>query len=212
MSIYRFGFQEQVQEGDLFDTAHPDFRSDVEQRHTPLALHDPESNDLKLARKMADEIIHVSGAEVKIYTRTENADYDTVWDSDPDPTYWNSVLMKAYFKPQPLEAELKKWGGDISNKTEIIFSHRQVFQQFASRMLRTGDVIQVPYNAATPQLSPKNFRITNVTPSGNFRYNWLYLTCQAEVLTADVTVRPPDEAPMQEPESIQSGGVFRESI
>jgi hypothetical protein len=68
-------------------------------------------------------------------------------------------------------------------------------------MLRAGDVIQVPYNAATPLLSPKNFRITNVTPSGNFRYNWLYLTCQAEVLTADVTVRPPDEAPMQEPES-----------
>jgi hypothetical protein len=213
MTVYRFGIMtDAIPEGDLFDSIQETFRSDVEQRHTPLALHDPDSNDLKLARRLADEIINISGAEVKIYTRTDNADYDAVWDSDPDPTYWNAVLMKGYFKPQPLEAELKKWGAEIANKTEIIFSHRQIFREFRERMLRVGDVIQIPYNAAMPDLAPKNYRVTNVTPSGNFRYHWLYLTCQAEVITADITVRPPDETPIVDDEPVKSGGVYRESL
>lgn len=213
MPIYRFGFNtDEVPEGDLFDLSHSDLRSDVEQRHTPLALHDPDSNDLKLARARANEIINVSGAEVKVYTRTENADYDDVWDSDPDPTYWNSFPMKAFFKPQPLETELKKWGADTPNKTEVVFSHQQLYQLLGERMLRAGDVIQLPYNAATRALAPKNYRITNATPSGNFRYNWLYFTCQVEVLTADITVRPPDDSPMAVEEPMKAGGVYRESV
>ncbi len=212
--IHRFGYTaDHVAEGDLFTPVHPDFRSEVEQRHTPIALHDPESNDLKLARKMADEMINISGAEVKVYIRTNNADYDHVWESDPDPTYWNCVPMKAFFKPQPLEAELKKWGSEIVNKAEVVFSHRQIYQEFGERMLRTGDVIQLPHNAATVALAPKNFRVINASPTGNFRYNWLYVTCMVEVLTADMTVRPPDEDPMpQGDEDMKSGGAYRESL
>lgn len=208
MAVYRFA----VDTGEIneFDAVHADFRSDVEQRHTPLALHDPDSNDLKLARKMADEIVNVSGAEVKVYARTENQDYDRVFDADPDPTYWNPVPLKAYFKPAPMELELKKWGADTENKTEIVFSHRHVYKQFGERMLRVGDVIQVPYNAATEALNPRYFRITNSTPSGNFRYHWLYFTCQVTLLTADMTVRPDDASPMSV-EIPQEGG-YRESF
>ncbi len=213
MPIYRFGITtDHVLEGDLFDRVHESYRSDVEQRHTPIALHDPESNDLQLARQLADEMINVSGAEVTVYVRTENADHDKTFDEDPDPTYWNPVKMKAFFKPQPLEAELKKWGVEIINKTEVVFSHLQLFREFGERMLRIGDVIQLPYNAATIALSPKNYRITNSTPSGNFRYNWLYFTCQVEVLTADITVRPPDDKAMFEEERLRSNDVYRESL
>ena len=77
-------------------------------------------------------------------------------------------------------------------------------------MLRTGDVVQLPYNAATMALNPKNYRILNATPSGNFRYNWLYLTCQLETLTADIAVRPEEDMPAEEP--IRTGGQYRESI
>lgn len=212
MTIHRFDFADMEPEGDLFDLAHVDFRSEVERLHSPVSIHNPESNDLKLARKLADEVINVSGAEVRVYIRTDNADYDQVWDADPDPTYWNAFVIKAYFKPQPIEAELKKWGAEVTNKTEIIFSHRQIYSECGERMLRTGDVIRVPYNAATPALAPKNYRVTNAAPSGNFRYNWLYLTCHASVLSADVTVRPPDEAPMPEDDRLQSGGAYRESL
>ncbi len=209
--IYTFGFDTGQNGNELFDNAHPDFRGEVGQRHTVIAIYNPESDDLKLARKLADEIINVSGAEVKVYVRTDNADYDSVWDADADPTYWNCKWMKAYFKPGPLEMELDRWGAEAKNKTEIVFSHRQIFQLFETRMLRIGDVIQIPYNAAMVGLNPKNYRITNATPSGNFRYNWLYLTCQVEVLTADLTVRPDGAAPMPV-ELDQAPEVYRESF
>lgn len=186
------------------------YRSDVEQRNSPLALHDPDSADVKLARLKAREMINISGAEVTVYTRTENADFDSVWDEDPDPTYWAPFGLKGFFKPQPLEAELKQWGAEVINKTEIVFEHAQVNQLLGERMLRPGDVVQLPYNAAMVALGPKNYRILNATPSGNFRYNWLYLTCQLETLTADITVRPEEDMPDEEP--MRTNGQYRESL
>lgn len=187
--IHRFAFQENT--GNTFTDVHPSFRTEIEQQNPLVQLHDPESADLRMARQSADETIHVSGAEVKVYIRTDNADYDSVWDEDPDPTYWNVVLMKAFFKPQPLESELKKFGPDVGNKLEIVFSHRELYERFGQRMLRTGDVIQVPYNAAN--IRPKNYRVLNGTPTGNYRYHWMYFTCMSEILTADITVRPEED-------------------
>ncbi len=210
MGQYRFAVDIGQVSPAQFDTVLQSYRSDVEQRHTPLALHDAGSADVAYARLQADEIINVSGAEVVVYVRTENADHDTVWDEDPDPTYWNPVPLKGFFKPQPLEAELKKWGAEVVNKTEVVFSHRQLHELFGERMLRTGDVIQLPFNAATMAVNPKNYRVLNGTPSGNFRYTWLYFTCQVETLTADLTVRPEEDMP--EDEQVRSGGQYRESL
>ena len=210
MPIYNFAVDTGQISPAKFDTILTSFRSDVEQRHTPLALHDPESADVRMARSQAMEIINVSGAEVTVYMRTDNADFDSVWDEDADPTYWHPIKIKGYFKPQPLEAELKQWGAEVINKTEIIFDHFSIHQLAGERMLRIGDVIQLPYNAATTALNPKNYRILNVTPSGNFRYNWLYLTCQLETLTADITVRPEEDMPIGE--VIRTGGQYRESL
>lgn len=210
MPLHRFAIDTGQVSPDQFNTVLKSFRTDVEQRHTPLALHDPENPDVRYARQLADEIINVSGAEVTVYVRTENEDFDTIWDEDPDPTYWNPLKLKGYFKPQPLEAELKKWGAEVSNKTEVVFSHRVLHEEFGERMLRTGDVIQLPYNAATVAVGPKNYRVLNGTPSGNFRYIWLYFTCQVETLTADITVRPEEDMP--EEEQIRPGGQYRESL
>lgn len=206
--VYRFGV-DTGQDGD-YDHIAADLRSDVEQRHTPAALHDPGSLDLALARKMADEIINVSGAEVYVYPRTDNQAYDRVFDADADPTYWNPVSMKAYFKPQALELILEKWGATSETKTEITFSFHQLYLLFGERMVRVGDVVRVPWNGPNQQLTPKYFRITNATPAGNFRYHWLYYTCAVESLTADITVRPDDAAPM--PVEIPDQGVWRESL
>lgn len=209
MPIYSFGVDTDQGGGSDFSVVKPDLRSDDQQRHTPLAIHNTESNDLQLARQRANEIINVSGAEIKVYARTDNADYDKLWDADPDPTYWNPVFMKAYFKPQPLEVELKKWGAEASdNRTEIIFSHHQLYEKFSDRMLRVGDVIQIPYNAATKDLNPKYYRVTNAAPTGNYRYAWLYFTCHTTLLTADITVRPIDASPMPIDEPAQG---YRES-
>lgn len=210
MPIHRFAISTGQLSADKFSTVLESFRSDVEQRHTPLALHDPESADVRYARLQADEIINISGAEVTVYVRTENADFDSVWDEDADPTYWNPIKIKAFFKPQPLEAELNNWGAEVINKTEVVFSHRHLHEELGERMLRTGDVIQLPFNAATQAVNPENYRVLNGTPSGNFRYNWLYFTCAVETLTADVTVHPEED--MVEDEQISPGGQYRESL
>lgn len=210
MSIHRFSVDTGQVNPDQFDTILPSNRTDVEQRHTPVAIHDIESADIRMARRQAREMIDVSGAEVTVYLRTDNADYDSVWDEDPDPTYWNPIKIKGFFKPQPLEAELKQWGAEVINKTEITFNHFEIRQLTGERMLRVGDVIQLPYNASTVAIGPKNYRVLNVTPSGNFRYTWLYLTCQLESLTADITVRP--EQDMPEEEQLKTNGQYRESL
>jgi hypothetical protein len=209
MTIHRFAVDTgQINPG-VFDSVWESYRSETEQRHTKIAIHDTEVADIKLARQLADEIIHVSGAEIKVFLRTDNADHDDVFDEDADPTYWNPMPMKAFFKPAAIEIELKKWGADMeTHRTEVSFSHRQLYTKFGNRMLRSGDVLQLPYNAAA--ISPKNFRIINATPSGNFRYIWLYYTCQVEVLTADITVRTEEDMPQEE--SLKTGGVYRESI
>lgn len=209
MGLHNFAINTGQVSPDKFNSVLETYRSDTEQRHTPIALHDETSADIRLARQLADEMINVSGAEIMAYLRTDNADHDSVWDEDADPTYWAPVSMKAFFKPEPLQAELQLWGIDTPNKTEVIFSHRQVIELFGERMLRAGDVLQLPYNAAGN--SPKNYRILNATPTGNFRYTWLYLTCQVETLTADITVRVEDDMPAVD-EPVITGGTYRESI
>ena len=189
------------------DSIYEDFRSDIEQRNTPLALHDNESVDIKTARQIANELINAAGAEVNIYMRTDNADYDSIWDEDPDPTYWNKISLKACFKAKPLEVELVKWGADTSNSTEVAFSHHQLHLATEGRMLRVGDVIQLPYNSAA--INPKNYRVLNASPTGNFRYVWLYFTCQVDILTADITVRPENDMTEDEPADYQQ---YRESL
>jgi len=208
MSVHRFAIDTGQVSPALFSSAWESFRSDIDQHHTPIAIHDEESRDVKLARTMAEEMINVSGAEVKVYTRTENADYDAVWDEDPDPTYWNAFTIKAFFKPEPIQVELEKWGLDTKNTAEVAFSHMSIYDKLGDRMLRSGDVIQLPYNAA--MINPRNFRVLNGTPTGNFRYIWLYYTCQVETLTADIAVRPEDDMPTEE--QIKTGGQYRESI
>jgi hypothetical protein len=211
MSIYKFGYDYGDTVEESFDDSFPDNRSDVDQRNSPLSLFDLESADVRTARTLADEVVNISGAEVKIFIRTNNNDYDSVWDEDADPTYWTSEMLKAFFKPAPLETELKKWGADTINKTEVVFSHRQVFEKFGGRMLRTGDVLQLPFNAAMEDRSPKTYRVTNATPTGNFRYNWLYFSCTVETLNADISVRPHEIESSMDEEHIKSNGAYRES-
>jgi hypothetical protein len=205
--IHSFG---QLQGLDIshYDTVYEDLRSDIEKQFGILSIHNPESNDLKTVRSLADEVINTSGALVKIFARTENADYDAVWDEDADPSYWMPIDIKGYFKPNAIEAELERWGVDVKNKIEITFSHRELYNLLGERMLRAGDVVQVPYN--TIPLGLKNFRVINATPAGNFRYHWLYFMCQCELLTADITVRPEQDMPSDEP--IPSTGLYRESL
>lgn len=167
-------------------------RSDMEQRHTLIQQHDPDSQDMAYANRVAQEIINISGASVIVYPRMNNEDYDKVWEEDPHPTYGSGHHIKAYFAPQPLATELTPWGVDTPNQTDVVFARQEVYAEFSSRMIRIGDIIELPYNSlaiATPVAKgPDRYRVLNAFDSGNFRYDWLYFTCKVENITDDTTI------------------------
>ena len=209
MPLYDFGMKNDEPSVNHFLQQSQDNRSEAEKGESLLSIYDDElSPEVLTARAAADEMINTSGAKVKVYPRTDSADYDLVWEENPDPTYLVHYNMKAFFKPQELKIELKKWGIDTSASTEIVFSHRQLYEVLGERMLRAGDVIYLPYNAAA--INPTHYKVVNGAPSKNYRYTWLYFNCQAVILKADTTVRVEDDI-QDRPQDDASGTAFRES-
>lgn len=178
------------------------FRSDVERENTPIQVHDVDSPDLTLVMNMASEVVAISGARVDIHHRTDNKlNADGVWDEDPDPTYWPAEMLKGFFAPGAIEAALKVWGLDTPIKIEIYFATLDLTRKFGDRILRSGDVIFIPYNAIG-NIKPKYFKVNNVTPIGNYRYAWVYHQCKCESLSADITIIPKgtlDQGPLHLP-------------
>lgn len=208
MGIYDFGMKSNNPTPSSFLQVASDPRTPEEQMNSAFALSDPDAPEILTARAEADAMININGADIRVYPRTDNADYDKVWDEDPDPTYLTHYNMKAFFKPQVLQHELKKWGFDTTSNTEVVFSHRQLYELLGARMLRPGDVLYLPYNAAS--INPVHYRITSAAPTGQYRYTWLYFTCNVGILKADTTIRPVDDmSPQQELEG--GSAAFRES-
>ncbi len=83
----------------------PDFRTDIEKQHTPLAIYNHDKPDLAFAERLAEETINISGAWVTLYTKepyVDREDLDDVWDEDADPIYREGLDMKAWFKVDSL--------------------------------------------------------------------------------------------------------------
>ena len=164
-------------------------RTDVERTYSLVQQHDMESADITTSKNLATEVVNATGAEVDVFLRTDNADYDDVWEEDPNPTYWAAELCKVFFEPKSLEVALKIWGLDTTVALKLFFSYDDVLTKFGTRLLRMGDVIGIPFNAIG-NVAPKLFRVVNATPVGNYKYSWMYLQCSVESLTGDITVQP----------------------
>ena len=168
-------------------------RSDVEINNPLYQVNDSESADIQTVKRVVGEMIRVNGAPTKIHIRTDNEDVDTVWDEDPDPTYWAPKDLKGFFIPQPLEFELTQWGVDASNnQVEIVYTLEDIYAMFNSRLLRTGDLIEIPFNSVSSQ-KPKYYYVNNAQEFGNHRYIWLYVKCNCSLLTGDVNIRPAND-------------------
>ena len=164
------------------------FRSDVETSNPLYSVQNQTSQDIATVQRIAHEMIQ-RYALVNVHCRTDNADHDKVFDEDPDPTYWPPIPLKAFFVPKPLEYELTLWGVDAPNQTEIVFSMVDINDNFRERLLRSGDLIEIPYNSQSKQ-RPKYYKVDNAQEFGNFRYVWLYLKCQTTNIVGDPNIRP----------------------
>lgn len=174
-----------------------DLRADVDIYNSAVQQFNPGSQDVELANKMAMEIIQISGIPVNVYLRTDNEDVNGVWEEDANPTYWPAREIKAFYVPQPSESELTKWGVNVRLATEVVFCRAQLYKEFGERLVRVGDVLNIPY--ASMAMPTGYFRIKNAQDFGNFRYQWLYVRCQVETLHADITVLPHVESDIHGP-------------
>ncbi len=167
-----------------------DLRTDFESQQPTFRVDDPGSEDVATALRAARDLIHSSGF-VFVHTRTDNEDFNKVHDEDPDPTYMPPARMAAKWLPKPLELELTKWGPDVkSNNTKISFFIGDVYERFGRRMLRTGDLIEVPQRYLGGQ-RPRFYYIDNGSEEQFFRYVPLYFGCQVHLLEGDQHMRPP---------------------
>lgn len=165
-----------------------DFRTDVEQEYPLLQQHDMTVADITLAVNLAKEAIYNSGSEMRVFLRTDNADFDKVWGEDPDPTYWAPVAIKAFHEPKALELTLKLWSADVEMSITPIFQYDDVIRKLG-RLIRSGDVIYVPFNALGNQ-TPRYFRVMNASPIGPYRFRPLYLSCVSINISGDLHVHP----------------------
>jgi hypothetical protein len=143
---------------------------------------------MALAESLALENLRISGAPVTVIPRTDDQKYDKIWDTDSDPTYYSGFDFKAFFKPEPAEVMLGKFGHDAPNKFDIIFSRAEVLKVMKERLIRIGDIVIVPHYSLI--IKARRYRVLHSSESGNYRYRWMYLTLVIENLNKDTTLEP----------------------
>lgn len=170
----------------------PDFRSEVEKQHTPLAIYNHALPDLAFAEKLAEETVNISGAWVTLYIKEPFIDregLDDPWDEDADPIYRQGIKLKGWFKVDSLNIEQTRWGVDSPLQITVVFA-RAILGKIVGldQLTSVGDVVELPYNS--PKLrGPARFRVLNAYDSGMFKYRWLYYTSVCELLTGDESLR-----------------------
>lgn len=179
---------------------HPDFRTDDQIFNSKLSIFDNENPEVARMEREAFNYIQQAGAVTHIYLRTEDLGaVDEVWEEDNNPIYYPPVSIKGQFVPEKMSTALKKWGIESDAKFDINYSRAQLLDRFGKRMIRAGDVIQLPHNTLVQTQNTEfidgqlgladKFRVIDAHDTGNFNYRWLYWTVYCELLSGDITVR-----------------------
>jgi hypothetical protein len=176
-------------------TAHPDFRSDVQQLYPLIAQHNESNPDHQLVGGLSKEVLRVSGAEVKLFLRTENYDHDSVWGEDPDPTWWQPLLIRAFYEFPLLTVSAEAWGPDMNLSFDLFLSYQEVLEIVGPRMIRHGDVFRLPVNAVAP-LPIRDFEVTSSSPFKQWHYQWVYWKCTVANISGDAKMRPDPTQPV----------------
>lgn len=196
MGIYDFTHDQRFSNLDQV----PDHRSDAERLNSALSLHNQNNPDIGYSERLAEEVINLAGAWVKVFKRTR-ASADDLWEEDPDPTYKNGIMLKGRFIQVPVETQQTRHGLDSPNQLVIQFSRANVFKLFNSKMISEGDIIIIPTNTLTvtqdtdlrsgPGNRMNSYRVLKSAEAGPFRYRWLYWNCTVENILGDKTIEVP---------------------
>lgn len=178
-----------------------DFRSLEEQTNGLSAIYDHDNPDIANQEREIVSLVNDSGAWLKLFHRTSDlGQVDDVWEEDANPLYLPPVPVKGMFTPDSVATALTKYGIETKVGFEIHFSRANLLFLFGQRLIRKGDVIQVPHNTliqtqsteflSGPQNQIDKFLVTEAKDTGNFNYRWMYWTCTVQNVAGDITVRP----------------------
>lgn len=172
-----------------------DFRSEMEKENTLLSAYNNDKADLALYERNAEEIINISGAWTKLFlkepTNSDTEDPTDIYDEDRSPQYRSGISIKAFVKFNAWTNELTRWGIDTPLTIDVTFSRAILGKTIGfNRMLKPGDVIEVPYNRSTSK-GPLRFRVKNEKEAGAVNYRWLYYVANAELMVGDDSLDVP---------------------
>lgn len=166
-----------------------------------VAIFDDTNPEIARMEREALEYISISGADTKVYLRVNDlGSVDEVWEEDSQPLYQQFVPVRGQFSPEEMSLALNKWGYESNAKFNVNYSRANLLSLFGVRMIRVGDVIEIPHNTLTQTQNTEyldgqigladKFRVLKATDTGNYNYRWLYWTCTVELLTGNISIRP----------------------
>jgi len=166
-----------------------------------ISIFDQNNPDIAFMEREAFNHIHESGALTKVYLRTNDlGSVDDVWEEDANPIYDQPVNIKGQFVPEKMSVALNKFGIENNSKFEVNYSRAELLSLFGPRLIRSGDVIQIPHNTLIQTQNTEfidgqlgladKFRVISGADAGSFNYRWLYWVVYVELLTGNFTVRP----------------------
>lgn len=196
MAIHNFN-----KDQEYLSNPQPDHRNDGDKLNSLISIYDHSNPDIAYAEKEAEELIHNSGAWMKLYATVDNiGKVDETYEEDPEPQYSEPIELKGYFVPDPIATSMKKWGGNSVSQFKVTFARAYLYQLTNGRLIREGDVLHIPHNTLAqtartyfkegPDFEIVKFEVLHSRDVGNFNYRWLYWECTVKNMTGDTSIGP----------------------
>ena len=190
MAIYNFDNKKE-----LFSTVDkiPDPRTDEQKENSPLSQYNHENPDIALAERQAQELTELAGVPIIIYKykimeHVKDSVQD-LWNEEQTKIYDNGTWAKGLIKMDLFQQYLTKFGIDTPLKLNVNFSRTKLLELFGEELIRVGDVLRIPLNIPGKQF-PHYFSVVEAHSASNFKFRWIYWTCQTVLMLNDDEIRP----------------------
>lgn len=168
-----------------------DYRTDMQQMYPLVSQQNENSPDIDMVGCVSKEAVRVSGAEIQVFSRTDNNDIDHVWQEDQSPTFYAPIPIKAIYNVPTIGITSETWGSDAKVSFDVFFSYQDLLEKFGDkdRMIRIGDILKLPLNFTKP-VKIRNFEVTSSSPHLVYMNHYVWWKCIVTNITGDPAIRP----------------------
>jgi len=166
-----------------------DYRTDIQQKYSIISQQNENSPDIDMVGCVSKEVVRISGAEIQVFSRTDNNDIDHVYQEDQNPTFYAPIPIKAVYNVPTIAVSSETWGPDAKVSFDVFFSYQELLEVFGERMIRMGDVFKLPLNFVKP-VKIRNFEVTSSSPHLVYMNHYVWWKCTVINITGDPAIRP----------------------